>query len=237
MKQDTIRQGTMAAMAPVASLSVADRSEFIWKCYAHVVGAILALAAIETYMFSTGIAQSIAGPMMGSPFLVLMAFIGLSWAAGHFAHRLESKTAQYAAFAVFVFVWAIMFVPMLAMALIMDASGSMIESAAAVTIFGCVALIATVMITRKDFSFLRGVMVWGFFIAMGLIGASLLFGWNLGTWFSVGMIGFAGVAVLYDTSNIMHHYPQDKYVAASMALFASIAMMFWYILRLFMSRD
>ena len=47
----------------------------------------------------------------------------------------------------------------------------------------------------------------------------------------------AGVAVLYDTSNIMHHYPQDKYVAASMALFSSIAMMFWYILRLFMSRD
>jgi len=65
------------------------------------------------------------------------------------------------------------------------------------------ALIATVMITRKDFSFLRGVMVWGFFLAIGLIAASLIFGWNLGTWFSVGMIGFAGVAVLYDTSNIM----------------------------------
>jgi hypothetical protein len=51
------------------------------------------------------------------------------------------------------------------------------------------------------------------------------------------MIGFAGAAVLYDTSNILHHYPQDKYVAASMQLFASIAMMFWYILRLFMSRN
>ena len=53
----------------------------------------------------------------------------------------------------------------------------------------------------------------------------------------VAMIGFAGAAVLYDTSNIMHHYPQDRYVAASMALFASIALMFWYILRLFMGRD
>jgi FtsH-binding integral membrane protein len=114
---------------------------------------------------------------------------------------------------------------------------SMIESAAITTIVGCAGLIATVMITRKDFSFLRGVLVWGFFIAIGLIAASWAFGWHLGTWFSVGMIGFAGVAVLYDTSNIMHHYPQDKYVAASMALFASIAMMFYYILRLFMSRD
>ena len=230
-------QDNLNSMAPVSSLAVESRSDFIWKCYAHVVGALLALVAIETYLFSSGIAGTIAAPMLNSPFVVLMAFIALSWGASHFAHRLESKAAQYAAFAVFVVAWSLMFVPMLAIALAMDASGSMIQSAAGVTVFGCVALIATVMITRKDFSFLRGVLVWGFFIVMGLIGASFLFGWNLGTWFSVGMIGFAGVAVLYDTSNIMHHYPQDKYVAASMALFASIAMMFWYILRLFMSRD
>lgn len=232
-------QDTTNTMAPVSSLAVEDRSQFIWKCYAHVVGALLALVAIETYLFQSGVAWKIAGPMMNSPMMVLGAFIALSWGASHFAHKLESTAAQYAAFGVFVVAWAVMFVPMLAMALVMDAErgGNMIQSAAGVTVFGCVALIATVMITRKDFSFLRGVLVWGFFIAMGLIGASLIFGWNLGTWFSVGMIGFAGVAVLYDTSNIMHHYPQDKYVAASMALFASIAMMFWYILRLFMSRD
>ncbi|NQV85473.1 MAG: Bax inhibitor-1 family protein [Woeseiaceae bacterium] len=230
-------QANMNTMAPVSSLNVEARSQFIWKCYAHVVGALLALVAIESYLFSSGIAAAIAAPMVGSPMLVLGAFMALSWGASHFAHKLESTAAQYAAFAVFVVAWALMFVPMLAMALMMDASGSMIQSAAGVTVFGCVALIATVMITRKDFSFLRGVLVWGFFIALGLIGTSLIFGWNLGTWFSVGMVGFAGVAVLYDTSNIMHHYPHDKYVAASMALFASIAMMFWYVLRLFMSRN
>lgn len=232
-------QDNMNSLTPVSSLSVSDRSEFIWKCYAHVVGAILAVAAIETYLFQSGVAMSIAGPMMQSPMLVLMAFIGLSWGASHLAHRLESKTSQYAAFALFVVVWSLMFVPMLAIAMVKSAQTgtNIIESAATVTVFGCVALVATAMITRKDFSFLRGILVWGFFIAMGLIGASFLFGWNLGTWFSVGMIGFAGAAVLYDTSNIMHHYPQDKYVAASMALFGSIAMMFWYILRLFISRD
>jgi hypothetical protein len=72
---------------------------------------------------------------------------------------------------------------------------------------------------------------------MVAIVGSFIFGFQLGTWFSVAMIGFAGAAVLYDTSNIMHHYPQDKYVAASMQLFASIALMFWYVLQLFMSRD
>jgi len=230
-------QDNLNTMAPVSALATEDRASFIWKCYAHVVGAILALVAIETYLFSSGAALPIAQSMIQSPMIVLIGFVALSWGAGHVAHRLESTMAQYAAFGAFVVLWAIMFVPLLAMAMALDPSGSMIESAAITTVAGCVGLIATVMITRKDFSFLRGVLVWGFFIAIGLIAASWAFGWNLGTWFSVGMIGFAGVAILYDTSNIMHHYPQDKYVAASMALFASIAMMFFYILRLFMSRD
>ena len=230
-------QDNLNTMAPVSSLSVESRSEFIWKCYAHVVGAILAFAGIEAYLFSSGIADRIAIPMLNSWMMVMIAFIAVSWGATHMAHRLESITSQYAVFGIFVVAEALIFAPMLWMAMQMDPSGSMIESAGTVTLFGCGALIATVMITRKDFSFLRGVLVWGFFLVLGLIAASWIFGWNLGTWFSVGMIGFAGVAILYDTSNIMHHYPQDKYVAASMALFASIAMMFWYILRLFMSRD
>jgi len=230
-------QDNSRSMAPVSSLSVESRSDFIWKCYAHVVGAILAFAGIEIYLFSSGIAERIAVPMLNSWMMVMIAFIAVGWGATHQAHRLESVASQYAAFAVFVVAQSLIFAPLLWMAMAMDPSGSMIQSAAGVTVFGCAALIATVMITRKDFSFLRGVLVWGFFIILGLIAASLMFGWNLGTWFSVGMIGFAGIAVLYDTSNIMHHYPQDKYVAASMALFASIAMMFWYILRLFMSRD
>jgi len=232
-------QDNLNSMAPVSTLAVEDRSAFIWKCYAHVVGAIFALIAVEYYLFSSGVAGQIAATMGQFPMAVVFGFIGLSWAASHFAHRLKSTAAQYAAFAMFVVLWAVMFVPILGMAMVygQQRGVNIIEDAATVTVFGCVGLIATVMITRKDFSFLRGVMVWGFFIAIGLIFASLAFGWHLGTWFSVGMIGFAGVAVLYDTSNIMHHYPQDRYVAASMALFASIAMMFFYILRLFMSRD
>ncbi len=232
-------QNNVNSMAPVSSLAVEDRSEFIWKCYAHVVGAIFALIAIEYYLFTSGAAGAIAGTMMQSPIAVMIGFVGLSWGAGHLAHRIESTALQYAAFAAFVVLWAVMFVPILAMAMIYGQQNgvNIIQDAAVVTVFGCAGLIATVMITRKDFSFLRGVMVWGFFIAIGLIAASFAFGWNLGTWFSVGMIGFAGIAVLYDTSNIMHHYPQNKHVAASMALFASIAMMFFYILRLFMNRN
>lgn len=215
--------------------SVESRSQFIWKCYAHVVGAILAFAAIEAYLLSSGIAERIAAPMMQNWWMVLGAFIIVGWGASHVAHRLESKPAQYAAFALFVFAEAIIFAPMLFVAATMQPG--VIDSAAGVTLLGCGGLMATAMITRKDFSFLRGIMVWGGILALVAIFSSFIFGFEMGTWFSVIMIGFAGIAVLYDTSNIIHHYPADRYVAASMALFASIALMFWYILRLFMSRD
>lgn len=222
-------------LAPVSDASVEDRSDFIWKCYAHVVGAILAFAAIEAYFFQSGIAERIAMPMLNNWWVVLGVFILAGWGATHVAHRVESKNAQYAAFAAFIVLESLIFAPMLFIASVR--APGIIDSAAGVTVLGCVGLIATVMITRKDFSFLRGMMVWLFFLALAAIVGSLIFGFELGTWFSVAMIGFAGAAVLYDTSNILHHYPQDKYVAASMQLFASIAMMFWYILRLFMSRN
>ena len=222
-------------MAPVSSLSVADRSEFIWRCYAHVVGAILAFAAISAYLYQSGVSAGLVGPMVQHPFMVLGAFIIIGWGATHMAHRLESTTAQYAALALLVTVWSLMFAPMLYFAA--EYKPGIIDSAAGVTILGSVGLIATAMITRKDFSFLRGMLVWGGILALVGIFSSFIFGFQLGTWFSVAMIGFAGAAVLYDTSNILHHYPQDKYVAASMQLFASIAMMFWYVLRLFMGRE
>ena len=80
-------------------------------------------------------------------------------------------------------------------------------------------------------------MVWGGILALVAIVSAVLFGFQLGTWFSVAMIGFAGAAVLYDTSNILQHYPEDRYVGAALQLFASIALMFWYVLRLFTSRN
>ena len=222
-------------MGPVSELTAEDRSEFIWRCYAHVVGAILGFAAVEVYFFQSGIAAAIAGPMMNNWLMVLGGFMLLSWGATHVAHRVESIGAQYAALAGFVVLEAVIFAPMLYIA--NYTAPGVIDSAAGVTVLGSVGLIAVAMITRKDFSFMRGLMVWGGILAMVAIVASIAFGWELGTWFSVAMIGFAGGAVLYDTSNILHHYPKDKYVAASMQLFASIALMFWYVLRLLMSRD
>ena len=67
---------------PVAEASAEDRSSFIWRTYSHVVGGILAFAAVEVYLFKSGIAMQIAAPMVNSWLLVLGAFMLIGGAAG-----------------------------------------------------------------------------------------------------------------------------------------------------------
>jgi FtsH-binding integral membrane protein len=227
---------TLPNYTPVANLGTDARSTFIWRTYGHVAAAILGFGAVETYIFDQGWAEPLAAAMLGTSWLlVLGAFMVVGWLATHVAHRVESKPLQYLALAGFVVAQAIIFVPLLALAIAIQPG--IVESAVGVTLLGTAGLTAVAFITRKDSSFLRGLLVWGGILALVAIVASVLFGFEMGTWFSVAMIGFAGAAVLYDTSNILHHYPEDRYVGAALQLFASIALMFWYVLRLFMSRD
>ena len=57
----------------------------------------------------------------------------------------------------------------------------------------------------------------------------------LGTLFASLMVLLAAGSILYETSNIVHHYRTDQHVAAALGLFASVAMMFYYILYLLLA--
>ena len=220
--------------APITTAS--PRARFISRTYTHLLGAVLGFTLIEVALFQSGAAATIANAMLGTSWLlVLGAFMLVSWLATRAAHTAGSLAVQYAALSGFVLAEAIIFVPLLYIAEAV-APGT-IRSAAMATLLGFAALTAVAFITRKDFSFARGLLLWGGVLALvAIVGATLL-GFELGTWFSMAMIAFAGVAILYDTSNVIHHFPEDRYVAASLELFASVALMFWYILRLFLSRD
>ena len=61
----------------------------------------------------------------------------------------------------------------------------------------------------------------GSYGALILIVAAILFGANLGTWFSVAMVAFNGSINPYNTQRIMQSYPAHAYVGASVTLFAS----------------
>ena len=227
---------SVAKGIPVSAQQVDVRAAFITRTYVHLLGAILGFTAIEYYLFQSGLADTIAGALLGVNWLfVLGGFIIIGWLASRTAHRTESLPMQYGALTLFVVAEAIIFVPLLFIAQYY-APGT-IQSAAQVTLMGFAGLTAIVFFTRKDFSFLGGLLKWGFIVALVLIVAGVMFGFELGTFFSVGMIALAGGAILYDTSNILHHYPEDRYVGAALELFASVALMFWYVLQLFLSRD
>ena len=224
------------AYQPVAAIGVDARASFINRTYNHLMGAIVLFTLIEVGLFQSGFAESIARVLLGGSWLlVLGAFMLVSWFASRVSLTSKSKGAQYAALGGFVVAESIIFVPMLWLA--NQYAPGAIQSAAIVTLIGFAGLTAVAFVTRKDFSFLRGMLMWGGVVAMLAIVGGILFGFELGTWFSVAMIGFAGAAILYDTSNVLHHFPEDRYVGAALQLFASVALMFWYVLRLFMSRD
>ncbi len=220
---------------PVAQQDVNVRSRFIMQTYNHLLGAIALFTGIEIVLFQTGAAERIAQVLLGVNWLfVLGGFMIVGWLATRTAANSMSLGAQYAALIAFVAAEAIIFIPLLYIA--NSYAPGAIQSAAGTTILGVAGLTAVAFYTRKDFSFLRGILMWSFVVALVLIVASVVFGFQLGTWFSVAMIGFAGAAVLYDTSNVLHRYEEDRYVAASLQLFASIALMFYYVLMLFTSR-
>jgi FtsH-binding integral membrane protein len=220
---------------PVALRSEETRAEFITKTYLHLFGAVLAFTLLEMAYFLTGLAVPIAMALLGTSWLlVLGGFIVVSWLATRFAHVAESPGAQYAALGAYVIAESIIFVPLLLIAQV--TAPGVIQSAAMVTLFGFTGLTVVVFSTRKDFSFLGGLLGWCGVVALTLIVAGVVFGFELGTFFSVGMIALAGGAILHDTSKVLHHFPEDRHVAAALELFASVALLFWYVLRLYLSR-
>jgi FtsH-binding integral membrane protein len=212
---------------------VDTREKFLVRTYNTLFGAIILFAAIEVALFMSGAAAHIAVAMLGTSWLlVLGGFMVVSWLASHAAHSASSRGVQLLALGGFVLAEAIIFVPLLYIANAY-APGA-ISSAGLVTILGFGGLTGIAFWTRKDFSFLGGLLRWGGILVLVLIAASVLFGFQLGTFFSVAMVGFAGAAILYDTSRIMRDFPEDRYVAAALELFSSVALMFWYVLRLFL---
>ena len=226
---------TGMTMAPVATLAADTRATFIRRTYVHLAGAIGLFTLLEVAVFRSGMAEVMARAMLGTSWLlVLGGFMVVSWIATRTAHRTQSLPLQYLALGGFVMAEAIIFVPLLWMGF--NYAPGAITSAVWVTAAGFAGLTAIAFWSGKDFSFLGSVLKWGGFCALGLIVAGVLFGFRLGTFFSVAMVAFAGAAILYDTSNVLRRYPESRYVGAALELFASVAMMFWYVLRIFIGR-
>ncbi|MBP6601269.1 MAG: US12 family protein [Verrucomicrobiales bacterium] len=223
----------------VASAAPAERTAFIRQTYLHLGFAILGFIVVEWFLLNQSWSAALIQKMVGGMgwLIVLGAFMGISFIANRLAESEASRGTQYLGLILFVVAEAFIFMPLLYMAMVYSNDGQVILKAGVTTgfVFGGITFAA--FATGKDFSFLRGFLMVGGFVAMGIIIVSIIFGFNLGTIFAGAMALFAAVSILYNTSNIIHHYRTDQYVSASLSLFASVALLFWYILRIFMNRN
>ena len=217
-----------------------ERADFIKKTYLHLLGAVLAFCALKYVYLNTSIAQSLAETMLGNGrggwIVVLLLFMGVSWLANYWAMSSTSVGMQYTGLGLYVLAQSVIFAPLLFIAADPRFGGpKVIPTAGLITLIMFAGLTVAVFVTGHDFSFLRTGLIVGGFAALGLIVCSLIFGFNLGNLFTIAMIVLACGYILYDTSNVLHHYRIGQHVAASLALFASVALLFWWVIRLVMS--
>lgn len=221
----------------VADASAVDRATFIRRTYTLLAIAILAFIGVEVFFFATGIADAIASVVfLGGRFgwlAILAAFMLISYVSNKWAISEASPAVQYAGLGVYIVTEAVIFVPLLYIAAYAAGDPGLIFKAGVATVGLFLGLSFTVLFTRTDFSWLAPILSIGGFAALGFIVLSAIFGVTLGNVFAFIMVAFAGSAILYQTSQVLHRFNTRQHVAAALTLFASVALLFWYILRIF----
>jgi FtsH-binding integral membrane protein len=222
-----------------AEAETSERARFIRLTYLHLAGAVLAFMAIEAVLLSLPGVGDAVSLVLGNRWgwlIVLGAFMGVSVLANSWANSSTSLAMQYAGLGLYVVAEAVIFVPLLYIAEAFSPPGSHpIAMAALLTLVVFTGLTAIVFMTGADFSFLRTALMVGGLVALAVILCGAVFQFNLGLFFMGAMILLASGYILYDTSNVLHHYRIGQHVAASLALFASVALLFWYILQFVLS--
>jgi FtsH-binding integral membrane protein len=224
----------------VAQAPADARATFIRKTYGHLAGAVLAFIGVEALLLQIpGVGQASLAMLSGrfTWFIVLLAFMGVSWLATSWAQSDTSRGLQYLGLGLYVVAQAVLFLPILYIAANMFPGA--IQTAGGLTFFIFLGLTVAVLTTKRDFSHLGSYLSIGGMLALGFIVVSMFFATDfMFTVFCFFMVALASGYIIYHTSQIMYHYRTDQYVAASLALFASVMLLFWYILQIVMrSRD
>lgn len=223
----------------VAQASRLERAAFYRKTYQHVALAVLAFILVESFFLKIpALVNFMLSMTQGYLWLLLLGAFWLATSqADKLAHDVD-QTRQYIGLGIYVIFYALIFIPLLHIALnFVEGGTALVNQAAVITLSLFTGLTAVVFMTKTDFSFLRSAITIGVFIAMGLIVAGIIFGFNLGLWFSFGMVALAAASILYQTHKLKYEYEVTQYVGASLGLFASLMLMFWYVLQILMSRD
>jgi len=232
------RFGSVAIDAPAEA-----RSAFIRRTYVHLTAAIYGLVALEFLYFQTlPLDQWVPNlfQMRWGWLAMFGGYVLISKIAEYWARSETSVGQQYIGLVAYVFAFSVILCPLLWIANHYatpiggrEYSAIAVAAVATLAIFGV--LTATVFLSGKDFSFLAPILGISSLLIFGAILLGIFGLLNLGTGFCMLLVVFAAGAILYDTSNVLHHYRTEQHVAAALALFASVGLLFWYILQIVIS--
>jgi uncharacterized protein len=220
---------------PVALQSEAVRSAFMSRVYVRLLAGIATFVLLETYLFTSGLAVAITQVVVGTSWLLILGgFMIVSWLANSIAMRAASPGSQWGGYLLLVAANAIIFAPLLVLAELQVPGVVVAAGQYAIGAFIVLSVIA--VRSARDFTWLGASLRWFGLLALAAIVLSVVFGFDLGTWFSLAMIGFAGAAILHDTQTILRETPPGRETIAAMTLFSGLALMFWYLIRFFADR-
>jgi FtsH-binding integral membrane protein len=238
----------------VATLGVSDRVAFLRKTYGLLGVSLIGFAALTAgfMRFATEASFRFSAWAFGGSLNWLLV-LGLFMVVGYVAQRLamseSSRALQLVGLGAFVAAESALLQPLLWIVILKFGNHDMLRSgvlmsgqvasiigqAVVITLAIFLGLTLTVFLTKKDFSFLRGALTIASFAALGVILASMAFGFSLGALFCGAMVLVMAGYILYQTSLVMSSFPPSGYVAAALLLFSTIATLFWYVLQLVMS--
>lgn len=212
-----------------ADAQVSERVKFIQRTYLHLGLAVIAFAVLCGLVIQFLSVQQVVGLLGGYNMLFVMgAYIGVSYLARYWASSDAGRPLQYAGLALYTVAKAAIFAPLLVIANEFAPGAISTAAIATGTVFGGLTLF--VFVSKADFSFMRMFLAVGSLAALAAIVASIFMGTGLGIWFGVAMVVLMAGYIVYDTSNMIHHFRTDQHVAAALNLFCSLATLFYYIL-------
>ena len=211
---------------PVANLMAEARLNFIRKTYVLFMAGILMSIVAATVCLNVQPVYNVAASILNNPLMAILLIVGGSFAAQALARQ---EGLNYVALFGFTALIGFLFAPIVA-----RYAPAAIGQAAFLTIATFGSLTAYAFITRKDFSFMGGILFVGMMTIVLAGAANLLFfkSWNATYFLAWATLFFSSGFVLYKTSNILHHYTERDACAAALGLFISFFNIFMSILRI-----
>src|SRR5438874_10175159 len=145
--------------APVEYAGASVRADFIRRTYQHLAWAVLGFIVVEALLLQWSGARDLVRTMTGgySWFIVLAAFMGVSWLAEKWARSGASAQMQYAGLALYVVAEAVIFLLLLYIATYVS-SPNVIPTAGIVTALLSGGLSDIDFTSRRDLCFLCSIL-------------------------------------------------------------------------------